>query len=736
MSRRRVSCPLTVQQLWDAVKIIRYKRQVPDIERITRYMNRTHNVSDDEVGRQINHCVRDGLLKVIKKIGTKGSKMGLEQEGYKLPEDKLEKDSHDWYCFECHSGGDVICCTSCHRVYHLSCISKDDLPEDDVKNKFICNVCQRCENKDLTPNIKKSQLNRLLKYTATKMKDRLPVALTDRQPPSNTSYLSERFAIQGQVKSPSIDVPSNFKWILNDKEEWRVDYLIYRPIDLHIMESKADCGKYEHLEEFRADIQTIVHNVVIYHGVHSNMADMARLMLRDCNTDLQEILECWLCYKHCNDKTLRNWFIKPCKPPHDLVYARQKGYPYWPAKVIKENSDSYDVRFFGGVHERAVVEKAYIRPISVNIHTLQVKRTSSWNKACEELKRYQKQLEKLREETDNFTKPFVDSSSDDESDSEMSPPTSGSKVTLPEKDVVIKEEEEELLSDTENTKNVEKKKADAENNLKTNSSSLKITIKTKSSKTTKSEKTGKTDRSDKKMSRGRGRPRKSATEEIAEDQSQEDENKSTPTVPAPPPPTKTKSSKVRGRPSKSLPPAKRSRTSSSSTSTTEDNASACSDLADAKLTKSTDVSSIKTENDVAEYNISSTSGKCQNLPKGNEEEIVSSSSSQNPTKRSVKTQTKPLDNKPSKEWIEKMEEEFEQEKERLIAKLTKEHEQEIALLRQAHTAILSETKRKQWCVNCESEAIYHCCWNTSYCSPDCQLAHWAADHKRHCRRKR
>lgn len=46
MSRRRVSCPLTAQQLWDAVKIIRYKRQVPDIERITRYMNRTHNVSD------------------------------------------------------------------------------------------------------------------------------------------------------------------------------------------------------------------------------------------------------------------------------------------------------------------------------------------------------------------------------------------------------------------------------------------------------------------------------------------------------------------------------------------------------------------------------------------------------------------------------------------------------------------------------------------------------------------
>lgn len=43
-----------------------------------------------------------------------------------------------------------------------------------------------------------------------------------------------------------------------------------------------------------------------------------------------------------------------------------------------------------------------------------------------------------------------------------------------------------------------------------------------------------------------------------------------------------------------------------------------------------------------------------------------------------------------------MEEQFAQEKERLIAKLSKDHEQEIALLRQAHTAILSETKRKQW----------------------------------------
>ncbi|KAG7269244.1 hypothetical protein CRUP_024167 [Coryphaenoides rupestris] len=33
-----------------------------------------------------------------------------------------------------------------------------------------------------------------------------------------------------------------------------------------------------------------------------------------------------------------------------------------------------------------------------------------------------------------------------------------------------------------------------------------------------------------------------------------------------------------------------------------------------------------------------------------------------------------------------------------------------------HKQLLSQTKKKQWCYNCEEEAMYHCCWNTSYCS--------------------
>ena len=87
--------------------------------------------------------------------------------------------------------------------------------------------------------------------------------------------------------------------------------------------------------------------------------------------------------------------------------------PYWPAKVIRTMPDgSYDVRFFGGYHQRALVEKPNIRPITTNIHTLQVKRTSLWNKASDELKKHQEFVAKVKSALPDFQKdlygdPFI-----------------------------------------------------------------------------------------------------------------------------------------------------------------------------------------------------------------------------------------------------------------------------------------------------------------------------------------
>jgi len=48
MSRRRVACPQITQHLWDAIKVIRIQRQIPNMTRITRYMSRVHGAKEGE----------------------------------------------------------------------------------------------------------------------------------------------------------------------------------------------------------------------------------------------------------------------------------------------------------------------------------------------------------------------------------------------------------------------------------------------------------------------------------------------------------------------------------------------------------------------------------------------------------------------------------------------------------------------------------------------------------------
>lgn len=68
----------------------------------------------------------------------------------------------------------------------------------------------------------------------------------------------------------------------------------------------------------------------------SAVADIARQMLRDCIQDLHEIRQCVDCYKQSHGDKKKLWFCKPCRKPHELVYAKQFGFPYWPAKVSFE----------------------------------------------------------------------------------------------------------------------------------------------------------------------------------------------------------------------------------------------------------------------------------------------------------------------------------------------------------------------------------------------------------------
>uniref|UniRef100_A0A914P386 MYND-type domain-containing protein n=1 Tax=Panagrolaimus davidi TaxID=227884 RepID=A0A914P386_9BILA len=52
-----------------------------------------------------------------------------------------------------------------------------------------------------------------------------------------------------------------------------------------------------------------------------------------------------------------------------------------------------------------------------------------------------------------------------------------------------------------------------------------------------------------------------------------------------------------------------------------------------------------------------------------------------------------------------------------------------------HRNEIAAAKKTQWCAFCENESVFLCCWNTSYCSEECQHQHWKS-HKKLCRHPR
>ena len=62
-----------------------------------------------------------------------------------------------------------------------------------------------------------------------------------------------------------------------------------------------------------------------------------------------------------------------------------------------------------------------------------------------------------------------------------------------------------------------------------------------------------------------------------------------------------------------------------------------------------------------------------------------------------------------------------QEQKKAAAKLSAALANETETWERVLEMRIAETKKKQWCANCGKEAIFYCCWNTSYCDFPCQV---------------
>ncbi|XP_036136872.1 zinc finger MYND domain-containing protein 11 isoform X9 [Molossus molossus] len=550
LTKRRQADTKAIQHLWAAIEIIRNQKQIANIDRITKYMSRVHGMHPKETTRQLSLAVKDGLIVETLTVGCKGSKAGIEQEGYWLPGDEIdwETENHDWYCFECHLPGEVLICDLCFRVYHSKCLS-DEYRLRDSSSHWQCPVCRSIKKK----NTNKQEMSTYLRFIVSRMKER------------------------------AIDLNKKGK----DSKHPMYRRLVHSAVDVPTIQEKVNEGKYRSYEEFKADAQLLLHNTVIFYGADSEQADIARMLYKDTCHEI---------------------------PNHELVWAKMKGFGFWPAKVMQKEDNQVDVRFFGHHHQRAWIPSENIQDITVNVHRLHVKRSMGWKKACDELELHQRFLREGR-----FWKSKNEDRGEEEAESSISS-TSNEQEPEPETEAV------------------------------------------------------------------------SSSQEI-------------PTMPQPI--EKVSVSTQTKKLSASSP-----RMLHRSTQTTSDGV--CQSMCHDKYTKIFNDFKDRMKSDHKRETERVVREALEKLRSEMEEE------KRQAVNKAVANMQGEMDRK-CKQVKEKCKEEFVEE----IKKLATQHKQ-----------LISQTKKKQWCYNCEEEAMYHCCWNTSYCSIKCQQEHWHAEHKRTCRRKR
>ncbi|KAL0281647.1 UNVERIFIED_CONTAM: hypothetical protein PYX00_002572 [Menopon gallinae] len=229
------------------------------------------------------------------------------------------------FCWTCHKDGSVVKCDTCPRVFHLKCVSLSKDPSKD----WICPECslvlhaeKMSTRSEAMKNLSLDQLCTLLNFAIGRMKN-----------------VPESQAFWKPVDPK--EVPFYDKYITN-------------PMDLNLLEKNMKAKMYGSPQAFLADAKWLLHNSIIFNSTQSPLTSTARFLVKICRQEMAEIENCPDCY--LNAHTKREWFVEVCRKPHILIWARLKGFPFWPAKAMSTNfkNQSVDARFFGA-HDKAWV---------------------------------------------------------------------------------------------------------------------------------------------------------------------------------------------------------------------------------------------------------------------------------------------------------------------------------------------------------------------------------------------
>lgn len=295
----------------------------------------TDAVKDDheDTMAEITEKNVNNIKRKRKTLSTQESASPTEENGVRSKRKKL-KNSSDKFCWRCHKESVEAHCSACPRSWHRRCMGGTS--PTSIHN-WICGECAtilKAENAE-TRSIAMAQLSvdqlcMLLKHVVHRM----------REYPGSEPFW----------KPVELNETPNY-----------LDYVV-KPMDLNLLESNVRAKLYGSTDAFMSDAKWIQHNCIVYNtcgGVYadtSKLTNTAKQIIKLARQEVSEIEACPDCYAHARNlpRPQPSWFIEPCRQPHPLVWAKLKGFPFWPAKAMSRlNSQGFvDVRFFGE-HDRA-----------------------------------------------------------------------------------------------------------------------------------------------------------------------------------------------------------------------------------------------------------------------------------------------------------------------------------------------------------------------------------------------
>ncbi|KAF7207776.1 transcript variant X1 [Nothobranchius furzeri] len=295
------------------------------------------------------------------------------------PVDVVPQDGrNDFYCWLCHREGQVLCCELCPRVYHAKCLKLPAEPEGDW-------FCPECEKITVAECIE-TQSKAMMMLMTDQLSYLLMFALQKMKQPGDHPRLSSRSPHAASSQRKTFNWTEPFQKPVSLEQHHDYAEYIFHPMDLCTLEKNIKKKMYGCTEAFLADTKWILHNCIIYNGANHKLTATAKVIVKICEHEMNEIEVCPECYLSACQKR-DNWFCEPCSNPHPLVWAKLKGFPFWPAKALRDKDGQVDARFFGQ-HDRAWVPLNNCYLMSKEI-PFSVKKTKSiFNSAMQEMEVY------------------------------------------------------------------------------------------------------------------------------------------------------------------------------------------------------------------------------------------------------------------------------------------------------------------------------------------------------------